>query len=242
MLKESRQPRFFTCGYCRDSKIIRRPSNRPRMLSRLAIATLFCIAALGLPRYSPAQIPGRTGIGVKSGVTVSSFRPSLEGALGYRTSYLFGLYGQVPVTEVLTLQPEALFVRRRSRGPSSRFQYRLDYLQLPLLVKTSLPTGSQFRPHLHAGPYVGLAVRRKIIDRVGRGVYYKPKNDYFKPFEVGVSIGIGVEAILQDHVVMLSGRYDTGLTGASRENLFYLRGDPVILKSSVFTVALGVAI
>jgi hypothetical protein len=209
---------------------------------RLAIATLFCIAALGLPRASPAQIPGRAGIGVKSGVTISSFRPSLEGALGYRTSYLFGLYGQVPITKILTLQPEALFVRRRSRGASSRFQYRLDYLQLPLLVKASLSTGSQFRPYLHAGPYVGLAVRRKIIDRVDRGLYYRPENDYFEPFEVGVSIGLGVEAVMQDHVVTLSGRYDTGLTGASRENLFYLRGEPVKLKSSVFTVTLGVAI
>lgn len=212
------------------------------MLRRPTLATFLCAAALGVPHLSPGQIPGRAGIGVKSGVTISSFRPSLEGALGYRTSYLFGLYGQIPATEVLTLQPEALFARRRSQGPSSRFQYRLDYLQLPLLVKASLPTGSQFLPHLHAGPYVGLAIRRRIIDRVDRRVYYNPKYDYFEPFEVGMSIGLGVEAVLQDHVVTLSGRYDTGLTGTTRENLFYLRGEPVQLKSSIFTFTLGVAI
>lgn len=219
--------------------IIWRHAFRSAIQTCLLLGALLCATALGMPRSSPAQIPGRAGIGVKSGVTVSSFRPSLEGALGYRTSYLFGLYGQVPVTEVVILQPEALFVRRQSQGASETFRYRLDYVQFPLLVKASLPTGSQFRPHLHAGPYVGFAVRRGTIHK---GVYDGPENDIFKPFEVGVSIGLGVEAVLQDHVVTLSGRYDTGLTSATQKDFFYLHGEPVDGRSSVFTVTLGVAI
>lgn len=215
--------------------VIWRHAFRSAMQTCLLIGALLCATALGMPRSSPAQIPGRAGVGVKSGATMSTLRPRV-GNMTNRTSFVAGVYGQAPISQYLTIQPEVLYVRKGASNDG--FQLRIDYVEVPMLLKASFPLDRHFIPSVYAGPYASLAVRREVreLDR------FEKAEDNFKVADYGVSLGVSIGMLISGYSAELAVRYDVGLPDVSKGAVYFDDGEPVSVRTNTFMVTLGISI
>jgi opacity protein-like surface antigen len=106
-------------------------------------------------------------------------------------------------------QPELLLVRRATRAIIDDTilsdSYRLDSIDLPVLVRASYSLSDRMALYAAAGPRLGFQLDAKRTD-INRNV--QDLNDLRK-FELGVNIGAGIAVDLTSRFSLtLEGRYD----------------------------------
>jgi len=134
-----------------------------------------------------------------------------------------GLSFGVKADAALSLQPEVLYVNKGSSlifGGNVRIDFRVHYLELPLLLKFSVANTGTVRPYLLVGPELGIraacSTRATNSPANGGEVFVEPCTSGFNGsivqdepdrFDTGVMFGAGVT------VGRFSGsvRYDRGL-------------------------------
>ena len=160
---------------------------------------LALVAVVGLAGAWPA--PAAAQLGIKAGLsfaTLSNARPDWK----TRTGFAAGLslpFGSGPVT----LQPEALYVQKgvAANGAPANTVPKLAYLDVPVLLKFSLPT-MMVTPMAYAGPDVSFRLSCTTGD--------VDCNDTFKSTDWGVTLGAGVRLGGLTGLT-IEGRYTWGL-------------------------------
>lgn len=150
----------------------------------LAVVGAVCLAlTLLTPTGSRAQgLHGGLHVGPTFGFLNDSPVPFVsepgvtEARTNVRLDLHAGAYAVVPLTAVLAVQPELLFVRkgghlsRVGRELYASEQYRLSYLQVHLLARRSFSVPGPLSLHAVAGPSVAVAtggvVRRDLRTRI----------------------------------------------------------------------------
>lgn len=95
-------------------------------------------------------------VGFTTGLTVSTFRGDVDDP-AYRTGFTGGLTLGYPVGDRLEISTGLSWVQKGAEGTVSGFEepldasLRLEYLEIPLMVRGSLPTGTTVRPTLLVG-------------------------------------------------------------------------------------------
>lgn len=118
-----------------------------RLALGLALATLAA---------TPAHLRAQAQMGAIAGATFSTLR-GIDG-LDTRTSTLGGL-SIVTSGGALAWQPELLVVSKGAKqGTTGSTGLKLDYVEIPLLLRISLAPETPVNPHIYAGPYLGLQV------------------------------------------------------------------------------------
>jgi hypothetical protein len=133
------------------------------------------ILALGLlAAAAPVRAASLAGYGFRSGVASSSVHGNYDEALGSeeRIGFAGGLFARYPIGGLFSLQMELGWVSKGDEGAFSvtyattsgpfayqtietRWETRVDYLEIPVLLHLAIPTGTFVEPFALAGPAVG---------------------------------------------------------------------------------------
>jgi hypothetical protein len=172
----------------------------------------------------PPTNAGAQRITFVGGLTFSKLRGFDAVQAENRSGTLFGVSLNVPVGATWSLQPEALFISKGgkfgSTDPASGDQeVRLDYLEVPLLLRRNLLSSMVLVPHVYAGPTVSFNVDCSLRLRSSTTLP-SPSSDCerndFRPKTVdwGAAVGAGVDLALAGFGVTAGARYGVGLTSA----------------------------
>ena len=158
-------------------------------------------------------------LGLKGGVNFASFTGDDIGETSSRTSFHAGFVAEVPYSERFSLQGEVLYsgqgfeIEENSLG---KREYKLDYIQVPILAKYYLVQGLS----VQAGPQIGFLINEEV-EYTGNGVSGQTDSDFANDFEFGVVGGLEYKL---DSGIFLQGRYVYGISKLFDDS--QVAGDP----------------
>lgn len=155
-----------------------------------------------------------SSIGIKGGMNYSTItKGDFEQGPDPRVGYHFGLVGEIGlVPKILSLQPEALYSRQGFEYDNllgNRMQYKLDYINFPILAKLYLFKGLS----LEAGPQFGLKISEKV-DYKGENNTPPQENNY-NNFDTALAAGVSFNF---PGGVFLTGRYTQSLNEVIKDS------------------------
>lgn len=133
------------------------------------------------------------------------------------------------------LQPEVYYSRRGSRlqEGGDKFEYKLDYLEVPLLLKLAILRGP-VSPVLFGGPYGSLLVKARGVTTIEGRSESEDLKELFKNIDYGLVFGGGLEFRAGRLLLLVEGRYTLGLANIATEV------EDGSVKNKGFSVLLGI--
>ncbi|MDI5950084.1 porin family protein [Flavobacterium yafengii] len=169
-------------------------------IKQITIALFFGVIAT--MNAQDNTIPKSNG-GIKGGYNLAAVSFDGDGETEQRHGFHIGVYGESFISESFSIQPELMYSQQgyEITNSSGTFTQKLDYINLPLMLK-AYPSKNFF---LEAGPQIGLAVSHKEeYDGLFSGSQeYDPNN-----FDWGMNFGGGFKT---DSGISLGVRYHLGL-------------------------------
>jgi hypothetical protein len=168
-----------------------------------------------------------TSFGVKGGVNFANVQGSDVDNPDSRTSFHVGVVGELPVSEMFSVQGEVLYSGQGfdydfEGVDGQKVEYQLDYINVPVLAKIYLFKGFS----LEAGPQFGFKVNEEID--------YDPNDNpgdievnEAESFDFSVAGGLTFQTEMG---LFASGRYNYGLTEIIKD---------ADVRNSVFQISLG---
>lgn len=162
-------------------------------------------------------------------------------------SFQAGAFWWFDISKYLALQPEIYYVIRGTRASEIfdatevKATLKIDYLDIPLLIKFKIPSKSSIRPILFAGPYIGFRLNaQSVIEVAGQEteIDYKEliKNQY-----MGLIVGGGIEFNFKSMTLILEGRYSFGVTSIyKRPESVPISNRELIPHSFVLMLGIGI--
>ena len=189
--------------------------------------------------------------GFKGGYNYSSFNGEVakDNTLKGLSGFYVGALLELPLGDVLSLQPEVIYSRQGAAWEkdynipilgkgSLKNDIKLDYLNIPVMAKVNL--GPLF---LQGGVQFGFLVGKPETSSTvnGRRVTEELDKDAYASFDFGVGAGLGVN--LSEHF-FIEARYTHSLTNALDPDNNSLKNarisDDNNFKNAVLSVGLGV--
>jgi hypothetical protein len=118
----------------------------------------------------------------------------------------------------LSMQTEVLFTVKGSiiefRDPQYNYLFRytdkLSYLEIPILLRYTIPTKGSVQPHLMAGPAISILTAAKETGRVSYAHANFDIKDYLNNFDYSLILGVGVNLKADNNWVTFDFRYERG--------------------------------
>jgi hypothetical protein len=166
----------------------------------LAMKRLFLVA--GCLGFAPAVVSAQTSIGIKGGLsyaTLSDKSPDFDSRTGFAAGIAVDMR-----SGLIGIQPEILYVQKgvTATGMPSGSSPKLDYLEVPVLLKLTLGTPG-IQPMVYAGPSAGFRLSCKVAEVTCNSGTIK-STDWSAVLGGGVRIG-------GNKGLTLEGRYSWGL-------------------------------
>jgi hypothetical protein len=199
------------------------------------------LATLLFPARAMAQ---STSFGVEGGINVADiaftsndpaeFNPTFESRIGA----VVGVFVARDFNPVVGLQVDALYSQKGAKatvfepdiGANINLDARIDFLEIPVLVRATARASDAVAVRFFGGPAFGI----KLSDKVTLNDVELPEDEVqLKSFDVGLTAG----AAVQLGKFFVDGRYTWGLVNLDDDPTG--QGDDI--KSRVFTVMVGVA-
>ena len=209
------------------------------------IALLIALTIFGITQANAQNF------GFKGGYNYSSFNGEVakDNTLKGLSGFYVGALLELPLGDVLSLQPEVIYSRQGAAWEkdynvpilgkgSLKNDLRLDYLNIPVMAKVNL--GPLF---LQGGVQFGFLVGKPETSSTvnGRRVTEELDKDAYASFDFGVGAGLGVN--LSQHF-FIEARYTHSLTNALDPDNNSLKNarisDDNNFKNAVLSVGLGV--
>jgi hypothetical protein len=183
-------------------------------------------------------------VGLKAGVSYARLQIEPDTDDGFtdgRIRATGGAFAVLPMNPRFALQLEALFSQK---GASAKLgnegeataTLKLDYLDIPVLLRIEGPASGSKSFHVFAGPSASLRLSAKSEvefsgDFLSSGETIDV-SDEVERFDVGIVVGGGIHI---GRRLVIDGRYSWGLINANS-----VEDDPVTIKHRVFAVMAGV--
>lgn len=191
--------------------------NSTRKAGRVVAISLMAFGFLANPLAAQKPSPR---VGVMAGVTFNTVSGEDADDFKSLTSFLAGGFAELPLSNLISLQGEALY---RVKGFSAedgndKLSLKASYFQVPVLLRINIPTNSdgatRIRPHVYAGPAFGFKASCKITGTDGGSPVNEPCSEFdaeIKSTEMSAVFGAGLD--INDFT--LGVRYDLGLSQVS---------------------------
>lgn len=180
---------------------------------------LFAISA-------PAQGQVDVRPGLTFGVNLANFGgedASSSSNVERRRGVVAGGFLLIDVAGPLALQPELLYVQKGQRAEGDTFQgtvtitSKVDYIELPMLVKLQVPVAGPITPTVFGGPSVGVNVNAsEEVSRDGRSAT-QDFDDEIESTELGVHLGAGLDISTGTGILTVDVRYQLGVNNIVSE-------------------------
>lgn len=190
-------------------------------MKRMLLAVLAVLVLV--PAFATGAHAGGA-YGLKGGIALSHVNADLFDT-DNRTGFVGGGYLAFDLTPGVAFQPELLYVRKGAKLFSTDVTVGgitfgsvgstldVDYLELPLLLRFTMPTAGPVELRLLGGPVVAMKVDEKISTTGLIGVSLD--SDQAKSSDFGVAVGGAVAASTGSMRFVGEGRYTFGLSNIS---------------------------
>jgi hypothetical protein len=188
---------------------------------------------MALPAALLFAVPlhAQTTIGVKGGLNVSDIStniPDIEDIKESKTGFVGGGYVNLPLGSTFALQPEVLYSQEGFKGTEPDLtgveaQFKVDYFQIPVLVKAQFPSGT-IRPAVYAGPVVSFESSCKLgLSAGGTSAEYdcdSPEADVGdrSKTDFGGAFGANLDWFVGPVIVTIDARYLLGFTNVNSDD------------------------
>ena len=188
-----------------------------------ALLALSLLAPALLAAPASAQLSG----GLRGGLNTAFF--SGRDALGTdpRLGAVGGAFVRYDVTPRVAVQVEALYSQEGAEDVDGT--YKLDYVDVPVLLRLGLPVSRLADAGVYAGPSVGLPVRATFEDEDGRDLEE----------ETAVDLGVVLGADFWAGPFGVDLRYTGGLTDAFSDEIDGESVRPLDIRNQALTVTVG---
>lgn len=197
----------------------------------LCLVASFCFS---LPAYAQHRLELGAASGLGFGRLYNAL-PAANGGFTYGQAPIFGIHGGVKLIDELEAVGEINYTRIRTTnekfdgtnaGQERQVSYRLDYIELPLLLRRYL--GHEARQPLRFyfcfGPYAS-----KLLLS---GQEYPDSSVSLRSFDTGLGYGGGATFWLRGVHLWIDGRYNMGLLNIQRY-------PPGMLKTDLLSIRAG---
>jgi len=177
-----------------------------------AALAVLCVAVL-VPQTLEA------GVGIKGGMALSKFAMKPADVFPFPLVNLpapvGGVYFDLGLGP-LSFEADVFYARTGMKGTfeGATVEYRLDYIQVPVLLKIKVIPAGPLRPFISAGGYGAYLLSAK---GVMTGVPSEDIGDMFEKTDYGVVGGVGVEFKLPGLKLTAEGRYNFGLANIGKD-------------------------
>ncbi len=204
---------------------------RTRALSLVAVFALICV----LSESSAAQT--NVDVGFKGGASLARFQgQDISYDVETKTGFTVGGLLTVSVNNYFAIQPEVLFVQKGTKGSVSAFEFsfqgvryhegywedRLNYLEVPVLFKLTIPVDAKVEPGLFVGPSfaIKLSAEEKWASTfsdsngvlLGESSGVEDIDKLIKDVEFGVAVGGDLKINVRFAKVFVDVRHTLSLT------------------------------
>ncbi len=175
------------------------------------LSTLCLLLTFGLIAN---QAQAQVDLGIRGGVNLAIFN-NTDLELENTTGFMVGIYlnYHMPNSPV-TIQPEVLYtqkgatVSRVVEGNNVSYEYKLDYITIPVLAKFDYVLDGPITPHVYLGPYIGFNINAEQQVEIVGGAISEDFSEEVKNIDFGVVVGAGIDVSR----FSLGFRYSAGLT------------------------------
>jgi hypothetical protein len=193
-----------------------------------ALRLLSAVLLAGVGRISLAQRPETplppTRFGLTAGLNLTTFAGDGLGATANRHGFVGGVDLVTPFTQNFSTQVEALYsmkgMKSLGSNPQNYALFKLDYVDIPVMLRGDLPVTPAFQPFVLTGPSFDIKVScggdavsggnttTATCDEIEAGSSSGTK---FRTLDVGWVFGGGLGFDFHNRRISFSARYEAGL-------------------------------
>lgn len=155
--------------------------------------------------------------GVKGGVNFSNLYTDNADDQNVLTGFNIGLYAKVPVTNIISIQPEIYYTGKgaevvyNNAFAKGTAKFKLNYIEVPVMFVANVTKNF----NVQVGPYAGYLISGKTTNESGTYNFENNINtDDFNKIDAGIAAGLGLDL----ETVSFGVRYNYGLTKIGKEN------------------------
>lgn len=230
------------------------------LFARLMVVSLIVTLVLAIP------VAAQVGFGVKGGLNLANFSGADSDGYQREAGFVGGVYVKFDIGHNLSIQPEVLYAQKGSTGniPTAdglggitKLDIEMDYIEIPLLLRYTVPTTGSAEPFAYVGASLSFITRAEVASKAPGGSWTTVDILNEKSSDLGLVFGGGVELDAGSMDVLFDARLSLGTSGLF-EDLDHLdidnelipgadyrmakdNGAAFELKHSVFAVMVGIA-
>lgn len=185
--------------------------------------SLLALSALLLAASASAQ----PVLGLKAGLNTAYFTGDDADGTDPRLGFVGGALLRFDVTPSVGLQVEALYSQEGAEDLDGT--YKLDYVDVPVLLRLGVPVSRYADAGVYAGPSIGIPVRSTFEGDGGTEVDEETETDF------GVAAGVD----FWSGAFGVDLRYTAGLRDTFSDEIAGLEVAPLDIRNQAFSVTLG---
>lgn len=189
------------------------------------------------------QAQAQVDFGIRGGVNFATFNNVDDFETESRTGVMAGVYinYQIPNSPI-SIQPEILYTQKGAMvtvlsdtDTPIQFEYKLNYIAIPVLAKFDYVLDGPVTPHVYFGPYVAFTINAEAQYEGQNGSITADISDKVKNTDFGVVVGAGVDVSRFNIGV----RYSVGLVTVAEDDDEDNIVNAVEAKNGVISIVAG---
>jgi hypothetical protein len=200
---------------------------KKNIITRIMAAVAF-VGAVTVSQHAAAQTDDKVwSIGPELGINLAKFGDDASES-DFKTGILGGGFITYSIRNTHAFTGKVLFSQKGAKDGDDK--QRMDYIEVPVIVRLFFNRDGAFRPNIFAGPSFGFLTG--VRSKEGDGDYVKLDNygDFYNTFDLGVTAGLGFNYECSPGTrILIDARYTHGLTDISKAS-----------NSSIINQAIGI--
>lgn len=133
-------------------------------MNRRTIFVAASVLAIAGAQNASAQAPlvPHPTVGILAGVNLAKVSGNDVTDASNRTGFIGGLYVTFHIASGFGIEPEALYSMQGAKQNDPEFTLKLDYVQVPVLLRYDVQTHAPVHPFVMVGPSFGFKVACKV--------------------------------------------------------------------------------
>lgn len=172
------------------------------------LVLVLMVAAISLFAVSPLFAKGMM-FGVKGGLNLANLTGSDVNNASIKTGIDVGVFLTYDISDIFAVEPELLFSMKGAKSDSASVtgSWKVNYIEIPILLKAKLPTDGKIKPCIYVGPGIGFLMSSKISDDIEIDM-----KDFTKSTDITLIAGAGVSYMMEKGALSFEARYEVGLS------------------------------
>ncbi len=180
----------------------------------------------------------RIGYGVKGGLNFADLTGTDSEGFKNKTGMIAGVYAKLSFSPRVAIQPEILYTQKGSRGTEGgllSMTFKMDYIEIPVLLRLTVPLEGQVEPFVYGGPSFAFITKAEIeFQAQGISATLNMANE--KSSDIVFLFGGGLELDAGAVDVFFDLRYSLGLSNPYDDVAPFVFSD-VLIEGKDFPVA-----